>query len=213
MINTIIFDAEGVVVDSEAIWDKGQEEFLQRRGCVYEREKVKPLLTGGSVIDGVKIMQKLYGFAGNPEELAKERIAIVKNLFSNELSFVSGFEDFYQRVQGTYQTCIATAMDKALLAITEQRLGLSKLFHGYVFSIADVGYVSKPHPDIFLYAARRLNALVEHCLVIEDAPHGVEAAKRAGMKCLALTTTYGREQLARADVVVDTYAQIDLSRL
>jgi beta-phosphoglucomutase-like phosphatase (HAD superfamily) len=72
-----------------------------------------------------------------------------------------------------------------------------------------VGHRSKPNPDIFLHAASRLDAKPENCLVIEDAPHGVEAAKRAGMKCIALTTTYDRQILCNADLVVDSFAQIE----
>ncbi|MGH7961543.1 MAG: HAD family hydrolase [Candidatus Binatia bacterium] len=210
MIDTIIFDAEGVVVDSEGMWDKGQEEFLRRRGLDYDRDAVKPLLTGRSVIEGVRILQEMYGFAGDPGELARERTAIMKDLFKDGLSFICGFENFYEAIKDQYKTCIATSMDSQLLAVADQWLRLSELFQRNVFSIAAVGHIAKPHPDLFLYAARKLHTPVGNCVVIEDAPHGVEAAKRAGMKCIALTTTYGREKLVQADLIVDHYAQIDL---
>lgn len=213
MIDTIIFDAEGVVFDSEAAWDKGQIEFLGRRGIVYEREKLKPFLTGRSLVEGVQVMQGIYGFSGDPEELAKERIAIVSQFFKNGLSFIEGFLEFYRKTHGHYKTCIATALTGDLLATVERTLDLSRLFSGNVFSINDVGNIGKPQPDIFLYAARKLHVPVEHCLVIEDAPLGVEAAKRAGMKCLALTTTYKREMLSAADWIVNGYGEIDLSTI
>ncbi|MBI2530007.1 MAG: HAD family phosphatase [Candidatus Diapherotrites archaeon] len=211
MIDTIIFDAEGIVVDSEIIWDRGQEEFLRRRGFVYDRSRIKHLLTGKSLPEGVKILQREYGFKGDSEELAKERIEIVRELFRNQLSFISGFEEFYKKIAGKYKTCIATSMSKDLLEITDQRLGLSKLFNGNVFSIADVGYVSKPNPEIFLYSAKMLSSQPKYCLVIEDSPYGIEAAKRAGMRCIALTTTYERDKLKDADLVVDSYSQINLT--
>jgi len=211
MIDTIIFDAEGVVFDSEAAWDKGQIEFLGRRGIVYEREKLKPLLTGRSLVEGVRVMQEIYGFSGDPEALAKERRGLVSQFFKDGLSFIEGFLEFYQTMRGHYKTCIATALTGDLLAIVERTLDLPNLFSGNLFSIADVGNIGKPQPDIFLYAAEKLLAPVEHCLVIEDAPLGVEAAKRAGMKCIALTTTYKREMFSAADWVVDGYKAIDLS--
>jgi beta-phosphoglucomutase len=77
--------------------------------------------------------------------------------------------------------------------------------------LIDVEQRSKPNPDLFLHAAGRLEARPENCVVIEDAPHGVEAARRAGMKCIALTTTYDRRKLSQADIVVDTFDQIDLA--
>ena len=127
--------------------------------------------------------------------------------------FIEGFAEFYQKIHGYYKTCIATALSGDLLASVERTLDLSSLFAGNIFSIADVGNTGKPQPDIFLYAARKLHASVEHCLVIEDAPLGVEAARHAGMKCLALTTTYKRKMLSAADWVVDGYAEIDLSTI
>lgn len=211
MLDAIIFDGEGIVVDTEAIWDRGQREFLERRGLVYDRERIKPLLTGRSVLEGVHIMQREYGFSGEPEALAAERIAIVKDLFAQEVKFIEGFEAFFRQVRDRYKTCIATAMAEDLLAVVDRRLGLSRLFDGHIFSLADVGYRSKPNPDLFLYAAARLGSRPANCLVIEDAPHGIEAARRAGMRCVALTTTYRREQLAAADLVTDGYPEIDLA--
>jgi len=211
MIDTIIFDADGVVVDTEKIWDRGQEEFLRRRGFVYDRERIKPLLTGTSLAEGVKVMKREYGFQGNAEKLARERMEIVKDLFKREVKFIPGFQEFFKGVRGKYKTCVATSMAEELLEIIDRRLGLSKLFDDRIFSLVDVGYRSKPNSALFLYAARQLNSKVENCVVIEDAPHGVEAARRAKMKCIALTTTYGPEELSRADLVVNSYYEINLT--
>lgn len=212
-IETIIFDGDGVVVDSEKIWDRGQEEFLRRRGFVYARERIKPLLTGTSLVEGVRIMQREYGFRGDPEILAQERMEIVKDFFEREVDFIPGFREFYNRVQRKYKTCMATSMAEDLLKIVDRRLNLLTLFDGKIFSLVEVGYRSKPAPDLFLYAARKLESKVENCVVIEDSPHGVEAARRAGMKCIALMTTYDEEKLSGADLFADSYAEIDLTAL
>lgn len=213
MIDTVIFDGDGVVVDTEKIWDRAQEEFLRRRGLVYEREKIKPLLTGKSLADGIRIMKQECGLQGDSETLSRERVEIVKNLLEREVEFIHGFQEFFENIRERYKTCMATSMDEDLLRIIDRRLGLFKLFDGGIFSPADVGYQSKPNADIFLHAVRQLETKVENCVVIEDAPHGVEAARRAGIICIALTTTYDREKLSAADVVVDSYSQIDLTVL
>ncbi|MEW6299578.1 MAG: HAD family phosphatase [Thermodesulfobacteriota bacterium] len=213
MITAIIFDAEGVVIDSEAVWDHGQAEFLRRRGVAYDRESLKSVLTGRSLVDGVRVMQERYGFPGDPDALAEERKAIVRDLFATAVSWVDGFEGFYARIRGCYRTALATCLDPDLLAVVERRLHLSALFRGRVFSLADVGFVAKPDPALFLYAARVLQTPAAQCLVIEDAPLGVEAAKRAGMRCVALTTTYDRSRLLQADVVIAQYAQLDIHLL
>lgn len=212
MIDTIIFDLDGIVIDSEAVWDIGQAEFLRRRSLVYDRERIKHLITGTSLIDGIKIMQREYGFEGDPEKLSIERREIFKEMLAREAKFMKGFKGFYDRVKDSYKTCIATSLDKELLAVADNKLSISKIFNGNIFTIADVGYASKPNPAIFLYAARKMNSQPAYCLVIEDAPHGIEAAKRAGMKCVALTTTYNKEKLTGADLVADSYSQVNLDK-
>jgi beta-phosphoglucomutase-like phosphatase (HAD superfamily) len=158
-------------------------------------------------------MQGLFGFAGDPETLARERLEIVRSFFENEINFLEGFLTFHAQVQAFYKTCIATSLAPDLLSVVDRSLGLSCLFAGKVFSLVHVGNKGKPEPDLFLFAARQLGSQAEHCLVVEDAPLGVEAAKRAGMKCVALTSTYKRELLTAADRVVDHFQEIDLHKL
>jgi beta-phosphoglucomutase len=213
MIDTIIFDNEGVVVDTEAIWDRGQTEFLRRRGFAYDREKTKPLLTGASLEEGACALMHQYGFGGNPAELARERMEIVFELFEKEIKFIDGFRDFFEQIRGRFKTCIATAMSPELLEIADKKLGLSALFQGRIFSAADVGFRTKPRPDLFLYAADRLESKSENCVVIEDAPFGIEAARRAGMSSIGLTTTYPHRQLRKADLIVGSFQEIDITRL
>jgi len=217
MIEAILFDAEGVVIDSEAIWDKGQIVFLEKRGITYDREKVKPLLTGQSMIDGVRIMKSLSGYenlVGDDEILAQERLDIVQELFKKEIAFISGFEEFHKRVNGDYKICIATAMDEKLLKDVDTKLDLTSLFGGNVYSISDVGGKSKckENPDIFLYSAEKLGVNPEKCLVIEDAPHGIDAAKSAGMYCVAINTTYDMNKLGEADQLVSSFSEIKIPR-
>lgn len=211
MIDTIIFDAEGIVIDTETIWDKGQAIFLQRRGFVYDRERIKPLLTGRTLAEGVEVMRQAYRFDGDTEALARERADIVRELFIHETAFIEGFLPFYESVRNRYKTCVATAMDQDLLKLVDQHLNLSALFENRIYTLDKVGYRSKPNPDIFLYAAQQLGSAPEHCIVIEDAPHGIDAAKSAGMCCIAISTTYDPGKLQKADFVVNAYAEIDLA--
>jgi len=213
MISAIIFDAEGVIIDTEMMWDNAQAEFLCRRGIDYDRPTIKHLLSGKSQPEAVAIIKAKYGLTEDVSALANERRELVRRQLEQQVEFVPGFREFYRRVQPAYRTAVGTAMPEDLLAIVDARLGLSKLFAGHVYSLAAVGYRSKPHPDIFLHAADRLGVWPENCVVIEDAPHGLEAARRAGMKSIGLTTTYDRQTLSHADVVVDSFAQIDLAAI
>jgi beta-phosphoglucomutase len=210
MRDTILFDGEGVVIDSEKLWDRGQEEFLQRRGALYDRAKVKHLLAGRSMVEGVRVLQKEYGFGGDPDVLAQERIALVQDLFRSEADFVPGFREFFRRLPSNLKTAIATMMPKPLLDIVIARLKLSELFGEHIYCPDSDSLPSKPAPDLFLYAARQLQSLPAECLVIEDSPIGIEAARRAGMYSVGIATTFSPDRLTNADKIVKSFSEIDL---
>jgi beta-phosphoglucomutase len=213
MRDTIVFDGEGVVIDSEPIWDRGQEEFLRRRGATYDRAKVKHLLAGRSMVEGVRILQDEYGFSGDPEQLAQERIAIVEDLFRTEVNFVPGFEDFYRRARPSFKACMATMMPEQLLEIVIARLKLNELFGDHIYCPEPDRLAGKPAPDLFLYAARRVGSEPAACVVIEDSPVGIEAARRAQMYSVGIATTFAPDLLTAADLLVKSFAEIDLQRL
>lgn len=215
MIDTIIFDAEGVVVDTEALWDKSQEIFLRHRGMSYDREELKPLMAGKNLIEGVEIMKQYYGFTGDKHILAKERLDIVQQLFANEVQLIDGFLLFFEQVQQKgFKYCIATSLSKPLMLTIDQRLNLIKMFNGNVFFVSDVeANRSKPDPAIFYYAAQQLNSSPDKCLVLEDSINGILGAKKAGMRCVGITTTFTKEQLKMADRVVGHFSEIPLENI
>jgi beta-phosphoglucomutase len=106
----VIFDGEGIVFDSEALWDQAQHEFLGRRGISYDRARIKPLLAGRSLAEGVQILQEIYKFPGLVDELAEERLAIAERLFAQGVTFIPGFPTFHRGIQATYKTCVATTL-------------------------------------------------------------------------------------------------------
>jgi beta-phosphoglucomutase len=212
MIEAILFDCDGVVLDSETIWDRCETEFLRRRGIVFDLARTKPLITGLGQRAGVLLLQEQYGLAGDPDALVAERLEIIRGLFEQEVRFTPGFPEFFEaKVRGRYATCIATSMPEELFAVADRKLGISRFFGDRVYFPTHVGGRAKPAPDIFLYAAARLGAPPERCLVIEDSPRGLEAARRAGMASIGLATTHGAEMLSEADRVVASFAEIELS--
>lgn len=209
-LKAIIFDLEGTIIDTEPIWDECAVEFLRRHGRVYDREATKHLLMGGSITGGAALLRDQYQLEGDVETLGQERRDIFEQLLQREVTFIPGFETFYDHVKTQYKTAIATSMERRFIKDMDGRLHLTRLFQGQVYSIEDIGFIAKPNPDIFLHAAKQLDVDPAHCLVIEDAPHGVEAAHRAGMQCTAITITTTRERLSPADQIVDHYSEIDL---
>ena len=213
MLRAIIFDLEGVIIDTESLWDKASAQFLRNHGFLYQREKVKPLMMGRTIEEGIRVLQEIYGFTGDIKQQAQERRDIAKKLFEKNITFISGFKQFYKTVVKNYETAIATSLERGYLNSVSKKLKLSALFKSHIYSIADIGYISKPNPDIFLYASSKLGIVPFECLVIEDSPHGVEAAKRAGMKCVAITTSLSAEHFTDTNSVVDHFRDIDLKKL
>jgi beta-phosphoglucomutase len=213
VIDAILFDCDGVVLDSETIWDRCETEFLRRRGIAFDIARTKPLITGLGQRAGVLLLQEQYGVAGDPDALVQERLEIIRELFEKEVRFTEGFPEFYEeKVRGRYATCIATSMPEELFAVADRKLGIARFFDGRVYFPTHVGGRAKPAPDIFLYAAAQLGVPPERCLVVEDSPRGLEAARRAGTTSIGLATTHEKELLAEADRVVSSFAEIELPR-
>src|SRR3989344_5544592 len=206
----IIFDMDGVVIDSERLYDIADAEFFQAHGKVFDKDRIVPLVAGKSLIDSTAMLKDMYGFEGEVSVLTDVRRKLIQRVYGEALTFMKGFPKFHQEALGHgMATGIATASDDTLLALADRILGLSEIFGAdRIFKISDVGNKSKPDPAIFLYAAERLGFKPAECVVIEDAPNGVAAAKNAGMYCIALTTTRPREELGMADVVLDSYQDI-----
>jgi beta-phosphoglucomutase-like phosphatase (HAD superfamily) len=211
VIEAILFDCDGVVLDSETIWDRCEAEFLGRRGIAFDIARTKPLITGLGQRAGVLLLQEQYGVEGDPDALVAERLEIIRGLFEREVRLTDGFPEFFEaKVRGRYATCIATSMPEELFAVADRKLGLSRFFGSRVYFPSHVGGRAKPAPDLFLYAAAQLGAPPERCLVIEDSPRGIEAARRAGMPVVGLATTHGPEMLGEADRVVGSFEEIEL---
>lgn len=211
---TLIFDMDGVITDTERLYDVADTEFFRRHGQDYNRLETMTLLIGRSLKEGVGVIKDKYHFEGSIEELYQERRSILEGVFESSLHFIDGFEEFFKKVQGAgLQSGVATASDDKLLSIADRKLGLAKLFGNRIYKVSDVGNKSKPDPAIFLYAAKQMHAESHECFVIEDSPRGIQAAKNAGMFCIGIATTFPRDQLSEADLVVDAFEEIDLEKL
>ncbi len=208
-IEAIIFDAEGVVVNTEKLWDKSQEILLGKRGLAYDRDFLKPRMAGRTLLEGAGLMVDYYGLDEAANIIEQERKKIIHNLFEREIFFIDGFLSFIDSINGTkLKKSIATAMEKKLMVKVENKLNLKQYFGEHIYFIEDVANKSKPAPDVFLLAADKMGVDPASCVVIEDAPNGIEAANRGGMISVGLTTTFTRKHLVDADFIADNFDEI-----
>jgi len=211
---TIIFDMDGVVIDSEMLFDKANAELFRRHNIIYNREEVASILPGMQFSTGTALLKEKYNFPDDIESLIKERQKLVEAEYREHLDYIAGFEIFFERaIAAGLKPCIATSSNDQLLQLAKNKLKLTKKFSANIFKASDVGNASKPDPAIFLYAAKHMNTSPDKCLVIEDAPNGIMAAKNAGMFCVGITTTFKKESIVLADLIVDYYEEIDFDKL
>jgi beta-phosphoglucomutase-like phosphatase (HAD superfamily) len=213
LLEAIIFDAEGVVIDTEGVWDLAQAELLRGHGKEYDRPAIKPLVAGLSQPEAIRVLKRECGLDGTIKSLLAERQSLFWKHLHRELKFVAGFEDFIARIDTGTKRAIATSMPRNMLEVVNKMMQLDRYFGPHLYSASDIPGPGKPAPDLFLFAARRIGAEPAQCVVIEDAPIGIEAATRAGMRSIGFASTFPRELLQSADLVVDRFDDLSQSVL
>jgi HAD superfamily hydrolase (TIGR01509 family) len=203
----VIFDCDGVLVDSEPISNRTLAEAFSAAGLpMTTAESVHHFL--GRNADHVHTRgAELFG--GPLPEGFYDRYAAARDAaFERELQAVAGVADAVDALHAAgLATCVASSGSHDKMRRTLGLTGLWERFEGRIFSAAEVEH-GKPAPDLFLHAARVIGFDPPDCVVVEDAPAGVAAARAAGMRVLAYAGTMEPEQLAEADEVFDEMAQL-----
>lgn len=179
----MIFDCDGVLVDSEPLSLACLTAGLNRIGVGLDVETVRARFAGTSMASIMAVVADDYGIAPPPgfvEAVKAETLAI----FDSELQAMTGVAAAVAAIG--LPVCVASSSDPVRLRHSLGLTGLLDLFSGHVFSSTQVPR-GKPFPDLFLFAAARMGAAPEDCLVIEDSVPGVTAAKAAGMRVAGFT--------------------------
>jgi beta-phosphoglucomutase family hydrolase len=210
-----IFDMDGTIVDNMAFHTRSWVAFFERRGHEIDADDFFRATAGRQ---GHEIMRSYLGGELSKEDtvlLDAEKEALYRELYAPHLETVAGFEQFIETAQEQdVRLAVATAAPPANIVFTLDGLDLRRHFDAVV-GAADVAR-GKPNPDVFLLAAERCGAAPEHCIVFEDAPLGVEAARRAGMRAVVLTTTLPAEAFAEFDNVIaiaSDFSALDIDAL
>jgi beta-phosphoglucomutase len=203
-----IFDMDGTIVDNMAFHTDSWIAFFARRGKTYDPDAFFRETAGAQARE---IMRERLG-ADLPDDeiavLAQEKEVLYRELYGPHLSAIQGFEDFVTRARADgVKLAVATSAPPANIVFTLDGLNLRRHFDAVV-GAADVAR-GKPHPDVFLKAAEKLGVAPADCIVFEDAPMGVEAARRAGMKTVVITTTLPADAFREFDNVVRIVAHYD----
>lgn len=207
----VIFDCDGVLVDSETIVCRVLAEEMTKLGMPATAEELDEQFSGRPSKDCILDIEARYG-GPLPEAYFNATESRIRRAFHEELEPVTGIHEVLEKLQGTHlQSCVASSGPHAKMQVTLNKTGLWDFFEGRIFSADDVGR-GKPWPDLFLHSAAKFDVAPEHCLVVEDSIAGVKAAVAAGMPVIGYShsSVRGRQLEAEgARVISDMQLLLD----
>ncbi len=194
----IIFDMDGVLLDSEPFICKAACMMFKERGLEVKPEDFLPFVGAGEnrYIGGVA---EKYNFPVDIERDKKRTYEIYLDIIKGNLKPLPGVYEFIEKCKSLgKKIAVATSADRVKLEGNLREINLPVETFDAVITAEDAKH-KKPDPEIFIKAAEKLGLDPKKCLIVEDAINGVRAAKAAGAKCLALTTSFSQEELKGAD--------------
>jgi beta-phosphoglucomutase-like phosphatase (HAD superfamily) len=199
-VQALIFDMDGTMIDSMPYHARSWLTFAQQHGLDVDVDDLMRRTTGRT---GAECMRELFQrdiAEAEIQALIHEKEQLYRALFAPVFAEVAGFKAFSQQaLEHGLKVGVGTAGDQHNIAFAFSHLNMPTPPHAVVGG--DEGLPGKPDPAIFLEAARRMNTRAEACIVFEDAPFGIEAARRAGMRAVAVCTTHTPAQLAGPHVL------------
>ncbi len=193
-VNLVIFDCDGVLVDSERASNQVLANLLSEIGVELTFEETVENFIGRTLAQTLQRVGELLG-SPPPEDFLQELKRRTKQCFDTRLSPVPGAEEVLSLLPVPY--CVASNGDRAKMLFTLSKTGLLHRFDKRMFSAEDVA-APKPAPDLFLHAADTLGVSPENCIVVEDTPGGVSAARTARMRVYAYAGLTPRAKLLAA---------------
>lgn len=207
----VIFDMDGTLLESTEADYRAWEKVFNDYNRELPFEKYVPLL-------GVKSADVIKGQLGFTDDEEVKRV--LKEKFDYFVEYINEYpikpvlaaETFLKSLANyPVKVALATSSRKEKMQMVLNQLDFMKYFE--VIVTGNEVEHSKPAPDIFLLAAKRLGLQPSECMVVEDGPVGVAAAKSANMKCVAITETHQADKLSQADIIIDTYHEADFKEI
>ena len=211
ILKGIIFDMDGVIIDSEPIHYEIEQNLLKKLGGKLSKKEHATFI-GTTDYNMWSSLKEIYNLEPSVEEI----IDMKKELFLrniDKIQLIDGFYDFMTMLyKKGYKLGLASSNNRKSVESIVEKFELDKYIE-VTMSGEDVSK-GKPDPEIFLTTAKKLSINPEDCIVVEDAENGVVAAKAAGMKCIALQgNNIGLQDLSNADIIIENFSELSLEQL
>jgi HAD superfamily hydrolase (TIGR01509 family) len=206
LIEGVIFDLDGVLLDSEHVWDEVREQLARERGGRWH-ERAQREMMGMSSLEWSRYMHDEIGVPEPPEEISAEVVRRLEALYREQLPAMPGAREAVERLAAHWPLALASSSNRELIVLALELLGVADRFQATVSS-EEVAR-GKPAPDVYLEAARRLSVDPARAAAVEDSHNGIRAAKAAGIRAIAIPNRRfppGDDALAEADLVLETLA-------
>ena len=208
MIDAVVFDLDGVIVDSEHVWDDVRQRLAEERGGRWHDQASRDMM-GMSSPEWSRYMHDVVGLAEPPEEINAEVVRRLEAVYREELPLLDGAVEAVEALAARWPLGLASSSNRELIDLVLRVSGLERWFAATVSS--EEVPRGKPAPDVYLEAARRLGVPPGRCTAVEDSENGIRSAKAAGMRVVAIPNPQyppAEDALAAADVVLPTVAAL-----
>lgn len=212
MIKAVIFDMDGVMIDSEPLWEKTERVLLARRSIDYSPE-YRDQIVGLNQNDSGKLLVETFNLKESVSEIISERVEILTAIYEEELELVPGLIPLLGDLRANdYPLAVASSSPLRVINFVLDMFSLHDYFSAVVSGECTEN--GKPHPDIYLHTADRLGVEPRECVAIEDSINGVKSAKAAGMLCIAVPDKrLSQEQFRTADLIINSIDKFSLSAI
>ncbi|WP_136514496.1 MULTISPECIES: HAD family hydrolase [Geomonas] len=220
MLNAVIFDFDGIIVDTEPLHYKAFQELLVPLGLGYSWEEYMELYIGFDDRDAFREAFRVHGRALSEDELKeliRGKAAAFLDIVSGGVAAYPGVVELIRSISGTLPLALCSGALKSDIEPILKQLGLTDAFDVKV--TADEVAASKPDPESYRLAVQRLQERfpgkvdAAASIAVEDTPAGITSATGAGLKVLAVTNSYPREKLSGASRVVNSLVGVDIEGL
>lgn len=204
----MVFDLDGVIVDSEHVWDEVREELARERGGRWH-DRAQAEMMGMSSTEWSRYMHDVIGLRESPADISDEVVRRMLARYDGRLPLIEGAAEAVARMSSAFPLAVASSSNRRVIDAVLDESSLARFFEATVSS-EEVAR-GKPAPDVFLEAARRLEVAAERCAAVEDSGNGIRAAHAAGMRVIAIPNRrYAptADALVLADVVLDTVEEL-----
>jgi HAD superfamily hydrolase (TIGR01509 family) len=210
VIDAVVFDLDGVILQTEEVWDEVRGRYVVDHGGRYDGEAQRAMM-GMSAPEWSRYLADELGVPGTPDEISADIVRLMEARYREELPLIPGAREAVERLAARWPLGLASSSNRPLIDAALELAGLDRFFLATVSS-EEVAR-GKPAPDVYLEAARRLRIAPERCAAAEDSHSGIRSAKAAGMRVIAIPNPSfppDRDALALADLVLDSIAELDV---